>query len=75
MSVDPKISAWINIIIALLGATGALSGDLTNIFGSGTAQHIVTVAGAAAAVLGTVNTALHGLSSAQAGPIASGPNA
>lgn len=69
MQVSPTISAVINIAIAVLGVVGTLTAELTTLFGSGNAQAIVSIAGVAASVIGIVNGALHGVSSAKAGPL------
>jgi uncharacterized membrane protein YeaQ/YmgE (transglycosylase-associated protein family) len=76
MQVDPKISMWLNIVVAVLGALMGASAQLTTIFGQGKAQAIISLCGLVVAVVGAVNSALHGVSSAQSGPLAKDtPNA
>lgn len=69
MTIDPKTSAVINLLLAVLGAVSASTAEWTTIFGSGTAQQIVGIAGAAATVVGVFNAGLHGVSSSSSGPL------
>jgi hypothetical protein len=69
MSIDPKISMWLNIAVSVLGFLTGASAQLTDIFGQGETQKIVALCGLAVGLLGSINTALHGASSAQAGPM------
>lgn len=61
MNIDPKISAILNIVIAVLGVVAASTAYFTGVFGEQTGQAIVGTAGFALALLGAVNGTLHGL--------------
>jgi uncharacterized membrane protein YuzA (DUF378 family) len=69
MSIDPKVSTLINLVITVLGALAGASAEWTSLFGQGKSQQIVAVMGMAVTVLGAVNTGLHGVSSPVAGPL------
>ena len=58
----PKISAIINIVIAILGVIAASAAYFTGVFGEQTGQAIVGTAGFVLALLGAVNGTLHSLS-------------
>jgi hypothetical protein len=73
MELDPKLSMWINIWIAMLGVIVASTAALTTIFGNATAQIVVAVAGIALAALGAVNGVLHGYAAPGAGPLVGPP--
>ncbi len=73
MKLDPKLSMWINVWIAVLGVIVASTAALTTIFGTATAQIVVAVAGIALAALGAVNGVLHGYSAPAAGPLVAPP--
>mgnify|MGYP003345537742 CR=1 FL=1 len=70
MTIDPKISMWLNIIAAVLSAVVGATAQLTTLFGQGKAQAIVSLCALVLTVIGAINGALHGLSGPQAGPIA-----
>jgi hypothetical protein len=72
MQIDPKVSMWLNIVLAVLGALMGASAQLTTIFGQGQAQAIISICGLVVAVVGSINSALHSVSSADAGPAAKG---
>lgn len=69
MTVDPRISFWLNIVLtAMIGlSTGAVS--LSGIADAATAKSIVAWCGLGAFILGAINTALFGASSSVAGRI------
>jgi len=69
MTVDPKVSAWVNLVISVLGFVAGAGALLSPIFGTGTTEQIVGIAGLALGVLGAINTALHGVSAPVAGPL------
>ena len=70
MTVEPQVSMWINIVLAIAGALSAASSLLTPLFGEGNTHMIVAVCGLLVAVLGSVKTVLHASSSPQPGPLA-----
>lgn len=72
MTIDPKVSAILNVIVAVLGVLGTLTAQLTTIFGSGTADTIVTVSSLTVTIISAINSALHGVSSAKPGPLTNG---
>jgi predicted transcriptional regulator len=60
MTIDPKISMWLNAVLSIIGAVAGLGGfDIKNL----------TVAGVVTAILAAVNAVLHGVSAPVAGPI------
>lgn len=69
MQVDPKVSAILNIVVAVLGVLGTCAAQLTTLFGQGQAQTIITVASLTVTIIGAVNGGLHGISSPTAGPL------
>lgn len=69
MQIDPKISMWVNIVVAVLGAVVGAGAQLTVIFGQGRAQAIVSICGLLLTIGGSVNAALHGVSSSNSGPL------
>jgi hypothetical protein len=69
MTVTPKVSAWVNLIISVLGFVAGAGALLSPIFGSGTTEQIVGVAGLVLGILGAVNAALHGVSAPVPGPL------
>lgn len=72
MQIDPKVSMWLNIVMAVLGAVMGAGAQLTTIFGQGQAQAIISLSGLIVAVVGSINGALHSVSSPDAGPAAKG---
>lgn len=76
MQIDPKVSMWLNIVLGALGAVMGASAQLTTLFGQGKAQAIISICGLVLTVIGAINGALHGVSSAQPGPLTKdAPNA
>jgi hypothetical protein len=71
MQIDPKVSMWIMIATAVMGVVAASGAQLTELFGTGLAQKIVTVDGLTLAIVGAVAGVLHGYSSPRAGPLVS----
>ena len=69
MTVDPKTSAILNIVITIVAAIAALGADFTTVFGEGAAKEIVSIASMAGVILGAFNTALHSISAPKAGPL------
>lgn len=72
MTIDPKVSMWLNIIAAVIGALAGAGAEWTTLFGQGAAQEIVTIAGLAVSVISAVNIGLHGVSSTTSGPLTTG---
>jgi hypothetical protein len=70
VSIDPKYSMVINIVIAVLGVIVASTAELTTIFGQHDTQIIVAASGITLGVIGAINSALHGYSPPAAGPLA-----
>ena len=68
MQIDTKISMYLNIALAVLGALAASSAQLTTLFGQGEAQAIISLCGLFVGVLGAINAGLHGYSSPAPGP-------
>jgi hypothetical protein len=73
MQIDPKVSMWIMIATAVMGVIAASGAQLTELFGTGVAQKIVTVDGLTLAIVGAVASVLHGYSAPQAGPLVNVP--
>lgn len=67
MNVSPNVSVGINIGLAVLGVVTASSGYFTDMFGGRVSAEIVETAGFSAAILGSVNGALHAFSAPMAG--------
>jgi hypothetical protein len=66
--INPVVSMSINIILAVLGVIAGSAAQLTTLFGTSTAQSVISAVGFAVAIFGAVNTALHNYSSTVAGP-------
>ena len=71
LSINPNISAALNVGVAVTGALAGATAEFTTLLGQGPAAKAAAVAGLAALVLGAVNSALHGLSSDKPGVLAS----
>jgi hypothetical protein len=69
MSLDPKYSMILNILIAGLGAVVASTAGLTTIFGQHDTQVIVAAGGIALGAVGAINGVLHGYSPPTPGPL------
>lgn len=67
--IDPKVSAWINLIVAVLSSLAGAGALLTPVFGSSVTATIVAVAAFAVSILAGLNSALHGVSAPVAGPL------
>jgi hypothetical protein len=73
MQIDPKVSMWIMIAMAVMGVLAASGAQLTELFGTGVAQKIVTADGLTLAIVGAVAGVLHGYSSPVPGPLVNPP--
>jgi hypothetical protein len=69
MTVNPRTSAIINVVLAVLGIIAGMTAQLTPVFGAGTTQLIVTTAGSVVTLYGIINGTLHGVSAPVAGPL------
>lgn len=69
MTVDPRISFWLNVVATILIglSTGAVS--LSGIADAATAKSIVAWCGLGAFILGAINTGLFGMANTTAGRI------
>src|ERR1700704_4060875 len=69
MTVDPRISFWLNVVLTILIglSTGAVS--LSGVADAATAKSLVAWCGLGAFILGAINTALFGMSNTVAGRI------
>jgi hypothetical protein len=72
MNIDPKVSAWINLVVGVLGFIASAGALLTPLFGDSTTHTIIAACGLVAGVWATINAGLHGVSSDKAGPLAGG---
>lgn len=72
MQVDPKVSAWLNVVAAVVGVIATLGAQLTTILGSGTSQTVVTTAGIVVTIIAAINGGLHGVSGPTPGPLSKG---
>ncbi len=70
---DPKVSMYINLTLAILGVLAAGSAAETTLFGGGLTQKIVAGAGMGVSLLSAINIALHGYSASASGPMVSAP--
>ena len=70
MTIDPKVSAILNLIVAIAGFLAASAALLTPIFGDSATHTIVAVCGLLVGLWSAVNAALHGVSSPEKGPLA-----
>ncbi len=66
---SPKLSMWLNILMAVTGYLVGAGSLLTTLFGSGLAQIVIAVAGLTTGILASINGAFHATASAQAGPM------
>jgi hypothetical protein len=67
--ISPNTSALLNLLVAVLGALGSATAEWTTLFGQSSAQQIVAGIGITVTIISGVNAALHGVSSADAGPL------
>lgn len=69
MTVDPRISFWMNVILTIMIglSTGAVS--LSGVADAATSKSIIAWCGLGAFILGAINTALFGMSNSAAGRI------
>jgi len=72
MTIDPKISAILNLVLAVLGGLAGATAAWTSLLGQGQAEQVIGIIGLAVTVLAAINAGLHGLSSPKAGPLVSG---
>ena len=68
MSVDPKVSMWLNVLVSVVAALTGATAMFTDLFGQGPAQKVAAGLGLAGLVLGAVNTTLHAYSAPVSGP-------
>jgi hypothetical protein len=69
MTIDPKVAAWINIVVGIIGYLASATATLTPVFGKSTTETIVMFCGLIVGIWSTVNAGLHGVSSPKAGPL------
>jgi hypothetical protein len=70
-SINPNVSALLNVGVAVAGALGGATAEFTTLLGQGPGAKMAASAALAALLLGSVNSALHGLSSNKPGVLAS----
>jgi len=68
MVISPRLSMWINVIVAIAAAIAGGAINLTDILPAGEAHSVVSWCAFTVAVYGVANGVLHGYSSPQAGP-------
>lgn len=73
MSVDPKISMWLNIVIAVLAGIAGGTISLSNVMPPDTARVVVGYATFMTSLFGIINAVLHGTSAPNAGPLVGQP--
>lgn len=73
MSVNPKISMWLNVLASVVAALTGATAMFTDLFGQGPAQKVIAGIGLAGLVLGAVNTTLHAYSAPASGPMVAKP--
>lgn len=69
MTVDPRISFWLNVVLTILIGISAGTVSLSGIADAATAKSIVAWCGFVAFILGAINSALFGMSNSVAGRI------
>lgn len=65
---NPNVAMWINVALSALGFLAGAGALLTPVFGQGTSDQIVAIAGLTVGLLAAINTALHAVSSPAPGP-------
>jgi hypothetical protein len=68
MSVSPRLSMYLNMLLAVLAAIASGAISLTSVMPEGEAHTIMAWCTFAVAVIGVANGVLHGYSSPQPGP-------
>ena len=72
MSVSPRVSMYLNMVVAILAAIAGGAISLTSILPEGEAHTVVAWCTFAVSVFGVANGVLHGYSAPQAGPAVEG---
>ena len=69
MTITPKLAMWINVIFVVAGVVGTGVVHWPHYVPDGVVRDIVETAATASVLFGVINTAMHGYSAPQQGPL------